>query len=202
MKELLSAASAMGQAPSSGTSEKKEVKKENKRFEAPPPPTRVGKKQRKRAGDASSRLPVVTPNTKCKLRLLKLERVKDYLLMEEEFVANQERLKPQETRNEEDRSKVDELRGSPLSVGNLEEIIDDRCVVSVCCTLMTNNTYEIVQPRNCLFIRWSRVLCEHLILCRQGTGALVASSPAKCCLTRKCSLSPAVLCFCTTKCCP
>ena len=38
--------------------------------------------------------------------MLKLERVKDWLLMEEEFVQNQERLKPQEERNEEDRSKV------------------------------------------------------------------------------------------------
>ncbi|KAL0018325.1 hypothetical protein WJX79_004384 [Trebouxia sp. C0005] len=36
-----------------------------------------------------------------------------------------ERLKPQEERNEEDRSKVDDLRGSPMSVGNLEEIIDE-----------------------------------------------------------------------------
>lgn len=70
-------------------------------------------------------MPVVTPLTKCKLRLLKLERIKDYLLMEEEFVSNQERLKPQEDKNEEDRSKVDDLRGSPMSVGNLEEIIDE-----------------------------------------------------------------------------
>jgi len=38
--------------------------------------------------------PWFTPATKCKLRLLKLDRVKDYLLMEEEFVAVQERLKP------------------------------------------------------------------------------------------------------------
>ena len=45
--------------------------------------------------------------------------------MEEEFVAGQERLKPQEDKNEEDRSKVDDLRGSPMSVGNLEEIIDE-----------------------------------------------------------------------------
>jgi 26S proteasome regulatory subunit T2 len=44
--------------------------------------------------------------------------VKDYLLMEEEFVAGQERLKPQEDKNEEDRSKVDDLKGSPMSVGN------------------------------------------------------------------------------------
>jgi len=86
----------------------------------------VGRKQRKQKGpEAAARLPVVTPLTKCKLRLLKLERIKDYLLMEEEFVSNQERLKPQEDKNEEDRSKVDDLRGSPMSVGNLEEIIDE-----------------------------------------------------------------------------
>ncbi len=85
--------------------------------------------------------------------------------MEEEFVSNQERLKPQEERNEEERTKVcsnsrsllhltyaqllsqklpsryvsevmsscthqvDELRGSPMSVGSLEEIIDEKCVL-------------------------------------------------------------------------
>lgn len=45
--------------------------------------------------------------------------------MEEEFIRNQERLKPQEEKNEEERSKVDDLRGTPMSVGTLEEIIDD-----------------------------------------------------------------------------
>ena len=45
--------------------------------------------------------------------------------MEEEFVVNQERLKPQEEKTLEERSKVDELRGTPMSVGTLEEIIDD-----------------------------------------------------------------------------
>ncbi|XP_028076112.1 26S proteasome regulatory subunit 4 homolog B-like [Camellia sinensis] len=86
------------------------------------------KAQRKQKGpEAAARLllPTVTPLTKCKLRLLKLERIKDYLLMEEEFVTNQERLKPQEEKTEEDRSKVDDLRGSPMSVGNLEELIDE-----------------------------------------------------------------------------
>ena len=53
-----------------------------------------------------AKLPGITPNAKCKLRLLKLERIKDWLLMEEEFVSNQERLKPQEERNEEDRTKA------------------------------------------------------------------------------------------------
>jgi 26S proteasome regulatory subunit T2 len=56
---------------------------------------------------------------------MKMERIKDYLLLEEEFIKNQERLKPQEEKNAEERTKVDELRGSPMSVGSLEEIIDD-----------------------------------------------------------------------------
>lgn len=45
--------------------------------------------------------------------------------MEEEFIQNQERLKPTEEKAQEERSKVDDLRGSPMGVGNLEEIIDD-----------------------------------------------------------------------------
>jgi len=71
----------------------------------------------------------VTPVTRCKLRLLKYERIKDYLLMEEEFIRNQERHKPQEERQEEERTKVDEMRGSPMAVGTLEEIIDDQHAV-------------------------------------------------------------------------
>ena len=47
--------------------------------------------------------------------------------MEEEFVARQEAEKatPRDERDEEERSKLDDLRGMPLSVGTLEEIIDD-----------------------------------------------------------------------------
>ncbi|KAF1881199.1 hypothetical protein Lal_00023234 [Lupinus albus] len=44
-------------------------------------------------------------------------------------LANQERLKPQEEKIEEDRSKVDDLRGSPMSVGNLEVLIDENNVI-------------------------------------------------------------------------
>ena len=70
----------------------------------------MGRKQKRRNAQAlGTKLPNITPNAKCKLRLLKLERVKDWLLMEEEYVANQERLKPQEERNQEDRSKDSEL---------------------------------------------------------------------------------------------
>lgn len=79
-----------------------------KKWEPPIAPARVGRKQKRRDKGSSlgTKLPSITPNAKCRLRLLKLERVKDWLLMEEEFVHNQERLKPQEERNEEDRTKA------------------------------------------------------------------------------------------------
>jgi 26S proteasome regulatory subunit T2 len=45
--------------------------------------------------------------------------------MEEELIKNQELLKPQEEKKEKERLKVDEMRGTPMDVGTLEEIIDD-----------------------------------------------------------------------------
>ena len=65
------------------------------------------------------------PLTKCKLRELRLERIKDYLLLEQEFITNQEAFKPSEAKAEAEKNKVEELRGSPMSIGTLEEIIDD-----------------------------------------------------------------------------
>lgn len=100
-----------------------------KKYEPPVPPPRVGRKQRRASAAAGlgSKLPTVTPTARCRLRLLKLERVKDWLLLEEDYVSNQERLRPREERLEEDRTRVDDLRGSPLSVGTLEELIDEKC---------------------------------------------------------------------------
>ncbi|CAI9160315.1 unnamed protein product [Rangifer tarandus platyrhynchus] len=117
----------MGQSQSGGDGPgggKKDDKDKKKKYE-PPVPTRVGEKKKKTKGpDAASKLPLVTPHTQCRLKLLKLERIKDYLLMEEEFIRNQEQMKPLEEKQEEERSKVDDLRGTPMSVGTLEEIID------------------------------------------------------------------------------
>ncbi|CAG8539913.1 17599_t:CDS:2, partial [Acaulospora colombiana] len=111
--------------PGPGDDKNKDDKdKDKKKKWEPPLPTRVGKKKR-RGPDATSKLPAVFPTTRCRLKLLKMERIKDYLLMEEEFVQNQERLKPQEEKAQEERTRVDDLRGSPMGVGTLEEIIDD-----------------------------------------------------------------------------
>ncbi|PWN30451.1 26S proteasome subunit P45 [Jaminaea rosea] len=116
-----------GQAPSGNAGRQqgdKDKKKDQQKKWEPPLPTRVGKKK-KRGPAAASKLPPVHPNSRCRLKLLKMERIKDHLLLEEEFVQNQERLKPQEDKDAEERTRVDDLRGTPMTVGTLEEIIDD-----------------------------------------------------------------------------
>ncbi|CAE7803038.1 RPT2B, partial [Symbiodinium microadriaticum] len=103
--------------------EKKEEKKKEKK--AAPQAKSAHHRRRKRGAPAATKIPQVFPTSKCKLRLLKLERIKDFLLMEEEFIRNQEILRPREEQNESERAKVEELRGTPMAVGTLEEIIDD-----------------------------------------------------------------------------
>merc|ERR1712137_1187262 len=109
----------------------KDKNKEKPKYE-PPPPTRIGKKKKrvKGASPQAYKLPTVTPSTRCRLRLLKLDRVKDYLLMEQEFIQIQEQHKPQEEKAQEERSKVDDLRGSPMIVGTLDEIVDDNHAIA------------------------------------------------------------------------
>merc|ERR1712159_391737 len=107
-----------------------EKKEKKKRHEAAP--LTVGRKKKKKGAQIGrDSLPPIFPTQKCRLRLLKVLREKDYLLMEEEFVKNQEALKPHEEKQEEERNKLDELRGTPMGVGTLEEMIDDNhCIVS------------------------------------------------------------------------
>lgn len=118
-------------------------------------------------------LPAITPLKNCKLKLLRLERVDDWLLLEREFVANQQaqqssnqhqanssqgsnnRTKQKKNNSQNimsmamsskkdnendadddekktDNEKIDELSGSPMIVGTLEEFIDeDHCIVSL-----------------------------------------------------------------------
>lgn len=70
-----------------------------------------------------------------------MQRIHDHLLLEEEYVENQERIRKAQAlanqptasstelesldRNADERGRVDDMRGSPMGVGNLEEMIDD-----------------------------------------------------------------------------
>ena len=118
----------MGNQPSGGgDNQNNENRKEEykKRRQEQIMPVRVVNKKKRRGADAITKLPTVTPSSKCRLKLLRLERIKDYMLLEQEFIKNQETFRPQAERKEEEREKVDELRGSPLVVGSLEEFIDE-----------------------------------------------------------------------------
>jgi len=121
-----------GNAPSGGkdgANDKDDPnKKKKKRFEPRPTASAASRNSRRRRRKGPSGLnktPTIQPISKCKLRLLKLDRVRDFLLMEEEFIRNHEVFKPHEERDQEEREKLEELRGTPLGVGTLEELIDD-----------------------------------------------------------------------------
>src|SRR3954469_6804747 len=69
--------------------------KDKPKYEPPPrPTTRIGRKKKKAGGtSAAAKLPSVYPTSRCKLRLLRMQRIHDHLLLEEEYVENQERLR-------------------------------------------------------------------------------------------------------------
>jgi len=118
------------------------TQKDKPKYEPPPrPTTRIGRKKKKAGGtSAAAKMPPVYPTSRCKLRLLRMQRIHDHLLLEEEYVENQERLRKLKAakddaaptsemestdRMADERSRVDDMRGSPMGVGTLEEMIDD-----------------------------------------------------------------------------
>ncbi|KAK5781807.1 proteasome regulatory particle base subunit RPT2 PWA37_003730 [Arxiozyma heterogenica] len=113
----------MGQGASAGQNKKKKSS-EKPKYE-PPVQSKFGRKKRKHGPATAEKLPNIYPSTRCKLKLLRMERIKDHLLLEEEFVTNSEILKPFEKKQEEEKKQLEEIRGNPLSIGTLEEIIDD-----------------------------------------------------------------------------
>lgn len=113
----------MGQGVSAGQNKKKKSS-EKPKYE-PPVQSKFGRKKRKHGPATAEKLPNIYPSTRCKLKLLRMERIKDHLLLEEEFVTNSEILKPFEKKQEEEKKQLEEIRGNPLSIGTLEEIIDD-----------------------------------------------------------------------------
>ena len=89
--------------------EKKQVKKPDMSQ------IKLGKKKKKLKGvEVASKLPNVTPNSKCLLRLRKYERIKDYLLMEEEYIKSQSKNKTEDEKALEEKNLIEVLRGSPI----------------------------------------------------------------------------------------
>jgi 26S proteasome regulatory subunit T2 len=86
------------------------------------------KKKKKRFEPRPARHHVLGPvcDGGCFVQSSGAHRVKDFLSLEQEFIRNQDVFAVTE-----EREKLAELRGSPLAVGSLEELIDDNhCIVS------------------------------------------------------------------------
>ena len=97
-----------------------------------------------------------------------MERMKDYLILEEEFIASQERHKPQDERTANERKKVDELRGTPMMIGTLEEMVDDdHAIVSTpmgpehYAAIMSFVDKELLEP-NCSVLLHHKVKNENI----------------------------------------
>ena len=163
-----------------GKNGKDDKKKDPKKPMQKPAPSLVhlGKKKKKKKGvETASKAnpssnpsvisPTITPTTKCLLRMRKAERIKDYLLMEEEYIKTQNANKePDNAKEDEEKNTIDLLRGSPVIIGTLQEIItEDHAIVEVsgsefyvkilsivdkeqlelgCSVLVRENTYNIV----------------------------------------------------------
>ena len=117
-----------------GGKKNQEENKEKKQIKNPEPALiKLGKRKKKKRGlDLASKLPNITPNTKCLLRMRKMERIKDYLMMEEDFVKSQKTETTEDKQIEEEKNLLEVLRGTPVQVGTLEEIInEENAIVSV-----------------------------------------------------------------------
>ncbi|EEH10328.1 26S protease regulatory subunit [Histoplasma capsulatum G186AR] len=110
-----------GGGPGDGQDEK-DKKKEKPKYEPPPQPTtRIGRRKRKQAGpNASAKLPAIYPTSRCKLKYLRMQPSTT-------IYYSKRNIDDFETtdRNADERNRVDDMRGSPMGVGNLEEMIDD-----------------------------------------------------------------------------
>lgn len=117
--------------------EKKNDKEENEENKGVFKDDKKNKKKQKQnkikisSSSKATSLPPITPHSKCQLRYLKLQRVNDWLKMEDEFIKNCETLDSRQHTQEEMRKRLEEIRGPTMPVGTLEEMInDDHAIIS------------------------------------------------------------------------
>ncbi|MES1918826.1 ATPase of 26S proteasome regulatory subunit 4 [Bonamia ostreae] len=116
----------MGNNPSGNAND------QEKKYEKPKTTINFGrKKTRYKGGDSSLlKLPEILPLTKCRLRELRLERVKDYLIIQRAYAEKQEKLLREREGGQNDRTaqlrkQVEDMRGASITLGTLEELVDD-----------------------------------------------------------------------------
>jgi 26S proteasome regulatory subunit T2 len=136
--------------------DEKDTKKGKGKWEPPPPPTQFGKHRSRRKRKDSDlystheghfTIPRITaPSKACKLKQIKLDRVKDYLILEKEFASlcqkNKEEFEARKAKSKESVKKHSEeikslerkrmlhcIRGSLMVLATVEEIVDDDHII-------------------------------------------------------------------------
>jgi 26S proteasome regulatory subunit T2 len=86
--------------------------------------TSINLKRKKRVKDSKScsKLPIVAPTNKCKLRCLKLQKIRQFLALEENLLGLVE---TNPTDKDNSKATMVSIRGNPGAIGTLEEFIDD-----------------------------------------------------------------------------
>ena len=88
-------------------------------------PLKVAMKQKQKGVEHSNKLPSVVPKKQCLLRLLKQNRVHDYLLLEKEFISRQNVHRPLEVQRRQERKMIQALRGTPTTLARVHELFHD-----------------------------------------------------------------------------
>ncbi|KAM0674377.1 ATPase of 26S proteasome regulatory subunit 4 [Gurleya vavrai] len=79
----------------------------------------LGRRKKARDSKSTPKILQTYPTSKCYLRLLKLNRLYDFLIFEENLLQKEEPIQ------EDISTQVEIIRGHPLQVGTLEEFVDD-----------------------------------------------------------------------------
>lgn len=92
--------------------------------------TSINLRRKKKVKDLKNKtnLPNFAPQLKCKLRMLKLQKIKAFMSIEDDLLTLCDACIENETRNL-NKAKMDSFRGSPLAVGTLEEFISESTVI-------------------------------------------------------------------------
>ncbi|MES1903806.1 MAG: 26S proteasome regulatory subunit 4, partial [Paramarteilia canceri] len=98
-------------------------------------PPVIGYKHSFKTGiNSPNKLPTL-PKFRSKLQVLYWDRIKDFLEIEREFVSIQAVTTRSAAKDDEENARVDDIRGTPIAVGTLEEVIDeDHAIISTSVT--------------------------------------------------------------------
>ncbi|VDM43170.1 unnamed protein product [Toxocara canis] len=110
-------------------------------------PMKIARKPHK-GPETSCKLPTVTPRRACLLRLLKMSRVHDYLLLEKEFIQRQIKHGSIGHQQRKENRIVRALRGSPIALARVHELFIDEQVAELCSldTSIHSSPLELASP--------------------------------------------------------